>query len=71
MNNRKVKYLQCFSTTTLSFGADDYNATRHSPISLEVEWAKKWWPNIELSLLFSVIAEDAMLAYKKFYKEGG
>ena len=42
---------------------DDHNATRHSPISLEVEWATKWWPNRVFAFLLSVTEVNAMLAY--------
>jgi len=39
---------------------------------LEVIWATKWsWPNRVLALLLSFMAEDAMLANKNFFKEGG
>ena len=49
---------------------DDHNAKRHSPpISLEVVWATKWWPNRLFAFILSVTEVNAMLAYKHFCKE--
>ena len=48
---------------------DNHNAKRHSPISLEVVWATKWWPNRVFAFILSVTEVNAMLAYKHFCKE--
>ena len=48
---------------------DDHNAKSHSPISLEVARATKWWPNRVLAFILSVTEVNAMLAYKHFCKE--
>ena len=33
---------------------NDHNAKRHSPISIEVVWATKWWPNHVFAFLFVI-----------------
>ena len=48
---------------------DDHNTKRHSPIILQVVWAKKWWPNRVFAFILSVTEVNAMLAYKHFCKE--
>jgi hypothetical protein len=48
---------------------DYHNTKRHSPISLEVVWATKWWPNRVFAFILSVTEVNAMLAYKQFCKE--
>ena len=44
------------------------HAKRHSPISLEVVWATKWWPNRVFAFILPVTEVNAMLAYKHFCK---
>jgi Transposase IS4 len=41
---------------------DDHNAKRHSPISLEVVWATKWWPHRVFAFLLAVTEVNIMLA---------
>jgi hypothetical protein len=46
---------------------DDHNARRHSPISLEVVWATKWWPNRVFAFLLAITEVNCQLAMKHFY----
>jgi hypothetical protein len=41
---------------------DDHNAKWHSPISLEVTWATKWWPHRVFTFLLGVTEVNVMLA---------
>jgi hypothetical protein len=45
---------------------DDHNAKRHSPISLEVIWATKWWPNRVFAFLLGVMEVNVMLTSVTF-----
>ena len=45
---------------------DDHNNKRHSPISLEVVWATKYWPNQVFSFLLSVTEVNVILAVTYF-----
>ena len=58
---------------------DDHNAKWNSPISIEVVWTTKWWPNRVFSFLLSIrgklfLAEsyftgrksDSMLDFRKY-----
>ena len=45
---------------------DDHNNKRHSPISLEVVWATKYWPNRVFSFLLSVTEVNVNLAATYF-----
>ena len=47
---------------------DDYNAKRHSPISLEVVWATKRWPNCVVAFLLSITEVNCRLAECYFTK---
>jgi len=47
---------------------DDHNAKRHSPISLEMSWATKWWPNRVFAFLLA-ITEINVYACKEFVFE--
>ena len=46
--------------------ADDHNNKRHAPISLEVVWATKYWPNRVFSFLLSVTEVNINLAATYF-----
>jgi hypothetical protein len=46
---------------------DDHNAKRHSPISLEVVWATKWWPNRVFAFLLAATEVNCRLAANYFY----
>ena len=45
---------------------DDHNAKWHSPISIEVVWATKWWPNRVFSFLLSITEVNCFLAESYF-----
>ena len=45
---------------------DDHNGKRHSPISLEVVWATKRWPNQVFAFLMSITEANCYLA-KSFF----
>ena len=45
---------------------DDHNAKRHSPISIEVVWATKWWPNRVFCFLLSITEVNCFLAESCF-----
>ena len=45
---------------------NDHNNKRHSPISLEVVWATKYWPNRVFSFLLSVTKVNVNLAVTYF-----
>ena len=45
---------------------DDHNNKRHSPISLEVVWATKYWPNHVFSFLLGVTEVNVNLATTYF-----
>jgi hypothetical protein len=45
---------------------DDHNSKRHSPISLEVTWATKWWPHRVFAFLLAVTEVNVMLASVHF-----
>ena len=45
---------------------DDHNNKRHSPISLEVVWATKYWPNRVFSFLLGVTEVNVNLATTYF-----
>ena len=40
---------------------NDHNAKRHSPISIEVVWATKQWPNHVFSFLFTITEVNCFL----------
>jgi hypothetical protein len=40
---------------------DDHNSKCHSPISLEVTWATKWWPHRVFAFLLAIIMEVNVL----------
>ena len=41
---------------------DDHNGKHHSPISLEVVWVMKWWPNHVFAFLLSITEVNCFLA---------
>ena len=41
---------------------DDHNAKWHSPISIEVVWATKQWPNRVFCFLLSITEANCFLA---------
>ena len=45
---------------------DDQNGKRHSPISLEVVWGRKWWPNRVFAFLLVVMEVNVKLAMTYF-----
>ena len=45
---------------------DEYNNKRHSPISLEVAWGMKYWPNCVFSFLLAVTEVNVNLAAQYF-----
>ena len=45
---------------------DDHNGKRHSPISLEVVWATKRWPNRVFAFLMSITEVNCYLAESYF-----
>ena len=45
---------------------DDHNTKRHSPISLEVVWATKRWPNRVFAFLLGITEVNCFLAEKQF-----
>ena len=45
---------------------DDHNNKRHSPISLEVAWGTKYWPNHVFSFLLAVTKVNVNLAAQYF-----
>ena len=45
---------------------DDHNNKRHSPISLEVVWGTKYWPNCVFSFLLAVTKVNVNLAAQYF-----
>ena len=45
---------------------DDHNARRHSPISIEVIWATKRWPNRVFAFLLSITEVNCFLAESYF-----
>ena len=45
---------------------DDHNSKRHQPISLEVTWATKWWPNRVFAFLLAITEVNVMLAAVAF-----
>eukprot|EP00980_Cylindrotheca_fusiformis_P024084 scaffold11524_cov91-Cylindrotheca_fusiformis.AAC.3 len=45
---------------------DDHNSKRHQPISLEVVWGTKWWPNRVFAFLLSITEVNVMLASVAF-----
>ena len=45
---------------------DDHNGKRHSPISLEVIWATKRWPNRVFAFLLSITEVNCYLAKSYF-----
>ena len=45
---------------------DDYNANRHYPISFEVVWGTKWWPNRVFAFLLAISEVNTNLAFNKF-----
>ena len=45
---------------------DDHNGKRHSPISLEVVWATKRWPNQVFAFLLSITEVNCYLAESYF-----
>ena len=45
---------------------DDHNAKRHSPISIEVVWATKQWPNRVFCFLLSITEVNCFLAESCF-----
>ena len=45
---------------------DDHNRKRHSPISLEVVWGTKWWPNRVFAFLLAVTEVNVNLAMTYF-----
>ena len=45
---------------------DDHNNKRHSPISLEVVWGTKYWPNCVFSFLLAVTEVNVNLAAQYF-----
>ena len=45
---------------------DDHNAKRHSPISIEVVWATKQWPNRVFAFLLSITEFNCFLAESYF-----
>ena len=46
---------------------DDHNNKRHSPISLEVIWATKFWPNHVFAFLLGVTKVNVNLAATYFF----
>ena len=48
---------------------DDHSAKRHSPISLEVVWATKRWPNRMFAFLLSITEVNCWLAECYFTKQ--
>ena len=68
MNKR---YCQILSNHFLyRHAVDDHNAKRHSPISLEVVWATKWWPNRVFAFLLAIMEVNCFLAESYFDKVG-
>ena len=45
---------------------DDHNAKRHSPISIEVVWATKQWPNYVFAFLFAITEVNCFLSESHF-----
>ena len=45
---------------------NDHNNTQHSPISVEVVWATKYWPNHVFAFLLSVTKVNVNLAATYF-----
>ena len=45
---------------------DDHNTKRHSPISIEVMWAMKHWPNHVFAFLLSITEVNCFLAESCF-----
>ena len=45
---------------------DDHNVTWHSPISIEVVWATKWWPNRVFCFLLLITEVNCFLAESYF-----
>ena len=45
---------------------DDHNNKQHSPISLEVVWAMKYWPNCVFAFLLSITKVNVNLAVTYF-----
>ena len=45
---------------------DDHNGKRHSPISMEVVWATKHWPNRVFTFLLSISEVNCWLAETQF-----
>ena len=50
---------------------DDHNGKRHSPISLEVVWGTKWWPNHVYAFLLAVTEVNVNLAMTYFLGQEG
>ena len=48
---------------------DDHNNKQHSPISLEVVWATKYWPNHVFSFLLGVMEVNVNLATTYFCRQ--
>ena len=48
---------------------DDHNGMRHSPISLEVVWATKRWPNRVFAFLMSITEVNCYLAKSYFTRK--
>ena len=54
------------TTTTMDANLNHHNNKRHSPISLEVVWATKYWPNHVFSFLLGVTEVNVNLATTYF-----
>ena len=56
------QYLEVINNQFLyRHAVDDHNAKRHSPISLEVVWATKWWPNQVFAFLLATMEVNCFL----------
>ena len=65
--NGKLNYPEVVGNHFLyQHSVDDHNNKRHSPISLEVVWAMKNWPNHVFSFLLSVTEVNVNLAATYF-----
>ena len=67
LKNKKFHYPEVVGSHFLHrHSVDDHNNKRHSPISLEVVWATKYWPNHVFTFLLGVMEVNINLATTYF-----
>ena len=67
VRNKSVRYPEVIHNHfKYRHAVDDHNAKRHSPISLEVFWGTKRWPNRVFACLLEITEVNTNLEYHKF-----